>query len=442
MKKLFVFILLFITFINVKAETYYGEYKLIDNVDNIIENDEYLVEEKKLFNTYEEFYEDLGYLFETDDFMKIDSDFIEEELISNQYVDNAVEYIDIGIKENKIFEIYFKKIVHDTKINEIEIYYKDKLLSFECYLNYVKNIKQLYDKDLNTYMTSLSNSCFLRFILNMEYLIDDIKIVLYTPKDTNTNFKLSFDNEIFYPISLRGEKHIITFNNESEETIYSYKTKVRKYRYYNISKIPTNNYVEFGDNLIIDDYILKYNFYKRNKLVLKDNIIIDNKIFDIRDYIEYSSGEVISECNIDYNINGEYYCNFKLDDISINKKVILDIKEDINNVDVFEKEDLEVLNDKEIFNNIIESEVKENNSIEYSYSNIDINKEIEIKDVEDIDVIEESTKINREILNTSIKKKDNKNIGIIKYIFITLIILVEVLLFIKKKKNKTNVENI
>ena len=98
-------------------------------------------------------------------------------------------------------------------------------------------------------------------------------------------------------------------NNINAETYYG--------EYYKVKSI---------DNLNKDEYlIVKDIYFKRDKLVLKDNIEINNSNTKIIDFIEYSSGNVMLDYNIKYNINGLYYCIFKLNDIIVKKDVLVNI---------------------------------------------------------------------------------------------------------------------
>ena len=437
-----VIILLLITLLNVKADTYYGNYYLVEEYEdnNNFEADELLIEEVKLYNTYKEEYIDMGYLEDNEEYLKDENDFIEEYIIFDNYIEYSDEYVDIGINNNVLLNINLIDIVDKIKINEIEVYSEEisesKKISYKVNVTNLNNIKNLYDKDLNTYAESVKDDSYLYIVLNNKYPANNLILVIYTDDiDTNISFKNIIVND---SIKLRGNKHIITFKNDMEDISYKYGKNINKYKYYKMNKVSTNNYVEKGENLILEDYLTKYNYYKRDKLVLKDEIILNNINMNIKDFIEKASGEVITNCNIDYNINGEYYCNFKLNDINVDKKVILDIPLlEVNNQNESIVENNNMIEMTEKVEVIKEEKYENNNTIE--------NNNTEIKNTyKENNVIEneKNIEIKNNTLANNINKKNNKSIGIIKYIIIIIIILIEVILSIKKKKNKCNVESI
>ncbi len=111
------------------------------------------------------------------------------------------------------------------------------------------------------------------------------------------------------------------------------------------------------DNLNNDEYlIIKDIYFKRDKLVLKDNIEINNSNTKIIDFIEYSSGIVMLDCNVKYNTNGLYYCIFKLNDIVVKKDVLV-------NIDNYIKQENNII--KLSSNKVVKTKIKNNNYIKY-----------------------------------------------------------------------------
>ncbi len=137
-------------------------------------------------------------------------------------------------------------------------------------------------------------------------------------------------------------------------------------------------------------------YFKREKLVLEDTLFIDNYYKKPIDFIKESTSIVFVNCNINYDVNGEYNCYFRVKDIGVNEKVFVDIKKNLNN-----KEDIE--------NRLIKTENKEYNL------NID----------------------NSESFIASRESYDKNKKNIIKKIIMFILILTDIVLFIKKKKRKS-----
>ena len=268
---------LFFIMMNVNAETYYGEYYRVDEInEESVMDDEVLIKETILYNTYEEIYTDLGYLEDNEEYIKDEEDFIEEYVVSDDYEDSEEQYISIGTDIKSFSEILFRNIPINTQLSELEFYYNDEVLEYKCYLNHVKDIKKLLDGDMDTYMTSLSNSSLLRLLVDNNPLTKNFKVILYAPQPIDIKVNVTFTGDEKYQINLKGKKYIITFDNETDDIKYTYGSNVKKYRYYRKDRILTNNYVENGENLIIDDYIINNEYFVRDKLVLKDEITINN----------------------------------------------------------------------------------------------------------------------------------------------------------------------
>lgn len=478
-KSFFIVFNLFMFFlrINTNAETYYGEYKLLEDSSliNNYKNDEVLIKEKKLYNTYKKHYKDLGYLLDNDDYIKDENDFIEEYTLLDDYLIDSDEYININSKINNLMHIRFANILTGVKIYEILVYYNDKEISYRYFYNNFEDFIRAFDYKFDTYNYSTKDNSFINLVFEQDYLLENIKIVIYTD-NIDINFDIIINSLDTKNINFNGNKHIITFNKVKEDIEYKYGSLVKKNRYYALELLPTNNYIDCGENIILDDYIIDYDYYIRNKLVLKDDIVIKDFNTGVNNFIEYSTGDVNSVCNIDYNINGEYYCNFVLNDINVHKKVLVDIKrEEVTETKKEEntKKDEIVIEEKnnliiDNVNNMEDDVLNSNIEIDIPIFGIEenINNNVAVKDnnieegiIEDSSrkdyiisedivldnenvVTKDKNSIKSEDITNNINEKKNIFLFVIKYVFIILVILIEVILFIKKKKNKRNVEDI
>lgn len=367
MKKIVVIIILFFSFFNyVKGETYYGDYRLVDDAGSYIE--ELLkIETIKLYNTYKNNYIDMGYMLDNIDYIKDENDYKEEYININEN-ELGDEYIKIKTNENKTTSIIINNLYKDLIINEIEIYNQDKKIYFDFLGPNKETLQKIKDTDLNTY-TNLKDTNGAYITLYNSYKISDITIIIYTSNEPEYELKLTLsDTTQTITLHKNKDKHIITFSNSIEnEIIYEYKGFKKIHRHFKEEKEILNNYVENGDNIILDDYIEISDYYVRDKLILKDNIIIESKFDKITDFIEYSSNKVNINCNIDYNVNGIYKCIFLLNDIYVERDVtvnildLIEIQEEIIEQNINKKteniiektEEIKVLN-----NNVNKEETK------------------------------------------------------------------------------------
>ena len=435
MKKILIILIAFFVFIkNINAETIYGEYRKVSDFGNY-NSDTLKIDNYKLYNTYENKYTNMGYMLENDEYIKDENDSIEDYVIVNDdlYSD---EYINIDYNTKSSFRINFNNL-SDLKINEIEIYKNNKLMGYGFTNDDREGLNYLYDRNYETYL-DCSTKNYISINMYYNYDIEDITLIIYTKEPNDYSIKLGVLNEN-KEITLhnsKSNKHIITFNYIDNPLIdkkinYEYKGIRTLYKYYKEENILLNNYIKTGDNILLDDYIEVSDYYIRDKLVLKDEIIIKNYNTKITDFIEYSTNNVNINCNIDYLINGIYNCEFILNDIRVNKEVLVDIE---NNNITLENEE------KNVYNSL---ENQEQNNSQKKYK---INKK-KILSNKKTPNTKETTKIITTKKVKEIKKdikeleKENKIINIVKYIIIFNLILIEIILFLKKRK-RNNVETI
>lgn len=421
--------------INVNAETIYGEYYRVDELNNVF-SDELKIESYKVYNTYHLEYEDMGYLLDNIIYIKDENDYIEEDLISDNCLEDNLNYIDIYTSIMKTKKITLSELKKSLKIREIEIYYKDIQLNYEINdLEYFdQNILKLNDGNFDDFYRHNSPR-YIELVLDDVYEMKDLSIVIYGDINTETKFKLYLDKIVQIDLNKNiDNRYIIKFRNDinDDEIKYSCLNKIRKYRYYKENIILDNNYVLDGDNLLLDDFKIINNYYKRDKLVLNNELVIDNKNKLIDDFIEYSSGEVFTDCNIDYDLNGKYNCLFKLNDIEVEKEVLVNIEDEL-----------------------VENVVRNNNEISSIYLNETNSYNSEDTNIKNINNLKENTNTKKEekeaivkkeiITTTLLKDKDSKEINNFEYniLFRILIILFSfIILVILLKRRRDNVESV
>ena len=447
MKKIVLLFMLLIPNI-VLASTHYSDFRKIDYVEEV-DNDLIKINEIKLYNTYHKEYIDKGYLEENNELIKDEDDFIE--IVEN-------ENILFSTNLPGTSEIALSFLDNNIRIYELEVYYEDEKINYTTNSNYYigQTVNNLKDNDISTYYTHKDSNVFLILYLGDYYDISLLTIKIYTELYDDISVFMEMNGLKKFTLHNNVDRwHIITFNKvtgNAQQYVYSDEIK-KLYRYYDLLYEINNEYVPDGDNIILDDYIIKKEYYIRDRLVLKDNIIIDNIDYNIDDYIEFSSDNVTYNCNIDILNNGIYSCDFKLNDIEVSKDVIVSIEN--NNINK------EIINDNLYENDFIVEEDKElsvfdeendlkNGELDSSLEltgNIEKKEQLIINEESnnlknDIVVLnnvneEQSETINEEIVNDDINdlaENNKKIINIIKVFICILFILLDVLAIIKRKK--------
>ena len=348
--------------------------------DICIESDMCIKEEIIKYNTYSLNYIDMGYLDLNDDFIRDTEDYI---------LDESDEIIKIHTTNKKISKLTFLYLPTDLKISELEIYNKDELVKYTPRLNYyVQFSDNLYDSDVDTYYVHGHPSVFFILYLDDEYDIKDLTIKIYTKKQDNNYINLEVGDDVLLDNSI-DRWHIINFIIDNTNTTnYEIKSN-KKYRYYKEERVINNVYLTEGDNLILDDFIIEYVYHMKGLNNLENNEV---------DYLTDIYNEGIEE--LSNTIINENIYNEKVTDLFINL-------EETNNNNP---------------NNIANL----SNSKDYDYYTY--NLEDEYEDYDEIIYVKEDNKVNKSIFK------------IIKYIITIFFICIEIILFIKRKKN--NVESI
>ena len=262
------------------------------------------------------------------------------------------------------------------KLTELHVLINDEEINYEyecvgCSFNFKQNIKNnKFDDDIY-----IENGGHLIIDLNKSYPLDQIKIDFYIfdqgkndkiytlgfSKDKNVLFDATHvlkNNE--YDWNVPQNFNIDIFNSlipkekwTYEKTVYQFMlndlvisfAKFSEYRY--TQKLcKTYKYVrEYNDEYTVNSvgkYTNKdeskskvfYRYKTRNKIEI-DLTEINELDFNLNNFVKYSSGEYKIIDNINWNKNGKYQVTFLIDNLVINKEVLLNIKdimiEELNN---------------------------------------------------------------------------------------------------------------
>ena len=170
----------------------------------------------------------------------------------------------------------------------------------------------------------------------------------------------------------------------------------------------------------------------------EDEIIIDKKDINLKDYITFSSipkEEIKITSNIDLNLNGTYKVNYILPFKTVVKDAIVDLKE--NYISLINKQNdyikyLKDEADKSVYKvdkknqeikEILISSSKEKNEINEKY----ISCQIELKNLKDV---KENFKVET--------KKETNNFWDLVIILLTIFFIMTIIVEIKRKKKSSN----
>ena len=320
------------------------------------------------------------------------------------------------------------------KVNNNEINYTYECIG--CWEDFDKYIHNGIYAENSSY---IDNGGSLIIDLGGEYPIDDIEIIFYIFDlgDVDKTYTVGFSKDLYYIYA--SKSNILKFSDIHwsnskliNHTIYDlnipsnyWTTYIMRYTpldsEYIISTTTTNQYRykerycptytlykeynTYYTKEAIDDYVYKddsktkifYSYQTRDKLEIDVYDITDSN-FDLNDFVIYSSSEYEIESNIDFNKNGEYDLVFTLNDIVVNKKVKLDLKE--NTIKEYE--------------NQIKKLQEELNKSKEDYDSQELFYTNKIKELEerisnlnnDLINCEETCEIDKECLNNLIKEKE------------------------------------
>lgn len=419
MKKILVSVVSFLSFVNlVNAKVYYSEYyktDIKDSISDIFEIRKYMIYENKIINRI-----DMGYLEENDKYIKDENDFIYEFNDSNKNED-TISFVNFNYDVNEANEITFYEIGMYLKIYEIEVYYDGNKIDFLYDVNLIKDNKYIFDNNINDKYGEIlmkNNSVTIKF--DKKYDLNKLNIVMYSRKlfeNTYGSLKVngsSLVNKHFFDSYIT----IFCFNNN---TNVGYKKYIKKYKYYKVEEKVNYDYIDYDENKVNDsNYKVFEEYYKRDKLELVDNIVVESDQ-SLKDFIIDSSGEVIISCDRNIEEDGIYKCIYKLNNISIEKVVIVN------------------KNDKSIISENIDNKVINNEIGIYSEKSQD-NKKIIVNKINDELIFNDSYE-NKYLDNKKdVKNKKNnlfkksKRIYFIKCGIFIFLLSIEVLFCIYKKK--------
>ena len=276
MKKIILMLLIILP--NIVSAVSYTDYELtIKDSDEYLEETDLLKrEEYKEYNTYELKKHYTGYfencsLYDKDDF------YTEAEFKKASNNTGAYEAIH---KEGKVYEIDFVSIssLKANEIYEISITHNGTPIEFTYTTNKIDNPEYMHDNDLNT-------KGVLSKYANIHFYFDPID---FTGLTININGKESIlvnTCRLYYldnneskisNIAFYGKHLLFVSENEYNDYLNKYGEYqvasgagpfyLYQYTYYHCYdevKETTGVYKREGDNLILDDYHTKYNYYER-----------------------------------------------------------------------------------------------------------------------------------------------------------------------------------
>lgn len=427
MKKfLFIFLLLFNT--KVKAITFYSDYSSFsDYSSEYVESNELtnveIIENKKYFiNKNVE--NDNGKYIDYDSYKTFSSEIVsikpeeKENRVITTY-DNSY-YLDIP-------KVNYIKLSNTTDITveSIPLYLKDNSYFYEFRCNDCFFGSYIHLSETDYYMINLGgyysvNDIMLAFKFNgekkdfgldIEYISDDLtfykeRISLDVVKEDISYVHTYTADFLLKDKLVKNEKNSSKDQLYIEDIKYSYVDTI--YKRYDVVK----EYVNYET----DSYDIEklYRYQKRDKIEIKDNIILTNYKYDLDDYIKCTNKYTVTD-NIDIKNNGVYSILIKFLGKEIKRSVVVNIKD--NEIRLDNENKLEEL--KNIINE----------------------KEYEIKTI-----LEEKEKVNEEVntLNHIInsKKETTKEVivskGNSKRIIIIFFIIILLLLLLHMFRKKTS----
>ena len=436
MKKFYVFfLLLWICVKPAYAKTYYGEYGEYTSYseEKISASDIVKVESKNFYHAYTE---KISYEYLEDSLYEKTGNYSTEYsswntnrnmLNTNYAIEECSVYTYKAFKELKYF--YLKNLSGKIHIDSIEVY--------------DTNTEELLIQ--NDDFVMYSNDTFI-FHIDKEYSLANLKINLFidkeAPKDAQLTLSMNnegdpFSNKILVQTlqDRSNNKNIdFTINNFSNvdeillnTTFTSYCDKnvngkilnespiyrniFIKYEY----KVITKEYLDLYIDEVTTNYMIDYNDYKtyyrykiRDKVVLNDNMLIENKDVNLNNFIlESTLNDIKITSDLNLNINGIYDINFILPFKTISTTVKVDIKENYLNALKLQEQYVDYLVDAaetanysanqknlEIKENITDS-TKEINRLKEEINNY----KSKIKILEERQDIEEESEINKQSIN-------------------------------------------
>lgn len=436
MKRFLLIIILFLSFINVEAKTYYSPYTDYSDFqeEKIEESDIVSVKKERRYKFYQinkviGKYLPLGKTSRL--YPEIDeTDFYQTEFSNwlphkpayeiNRVIETKKGYSYRDLIKTKYLQFYDLQGGNGLVISELEIFNKDNKIDYQVIDQNQDFINRLKDGNYYDNSNLIANGSKIIIDLQGEYELDDltVKIYLYDETDTQKNIKIyytgseKFANDIVASLSyihcftysdvneiepfIYTSKDLYKYSSKYTSKIYSLEYPLEKegrkitketlyryndivYRHYRNDKTYLDGYYLKSDGFIKDTSQFKdfYSYRIRDKVVLDDNLIFKDKKRTIKDLVlETTTDDIKIESDFDINKNGKYQIKFILPFKSITKTATVDIL----------KNNLNELNSKL---NSVEEELKENKD-EYN-KKVDEIKKLQdvIKNLKDNDVDDE-----------------------------------------------------
>jgi len=485
MKKLFLLFFGLILTVNVSAKTYYSdysEYKLSDIkieesdiVDTKVEV-KYLMYKENKIETFYPSYIEINDMTKTNETKIETSDWLDEkpnELIGRNIIEKQFyEYQDI----KKIRYVKISNLIN-TKTNfdfaELIILNGLEKIDYDIKSDY-EDINKIKDSDLESYVT-FSKDDEIIIDLKQGVYIHNLKLGFHVHIDYTSDiyftielFGEEFENvyaerTIFSPLNTLEDNHAMYLIDEAHFNLVNplYEEKQLSEKYVISTKFRTINlitkyktedlYIKYEkiEKQYLDDYYLepiegyyldlntKKEFYyirTRDKVEIKDNLIIDNYDTKLEDFIISTTVDNIKiTSNMNYYKNGTYDINFILPFKTINEKLKVNIAENYIKALQVQNNYLKELEQKNagliISNNKLNTQIKE----------VLQNKDKSINEVNDKIIkckyeLEELKENKQELGEELNEEKDYKLLIIIPIILILLLIL----FFLRKKSIQNN----
>jgi len=498
MKKIILILLLFILKENVYASTtYYSPYSNFSDYSKteVIESDLINVEkqvlyswyntEKKMGDYYIEGNNDLDYpiIDKTDYISTSFSDWsaVEPDPILNRLIVVKSMYGYQDMLKIRYIHISDVEGSHGNfNIPELNIYIGNQKVNYDfsceyCNTNFDKYINNSIYYENNS---KIKNGRTLTIDLKNYYELSDLKITmyLYDEDDTPKKFKISVsrekengviyaENSFVHTFESSNPSDVKVFNytyenlmlknpeyseyiisddipellpNRIINTIDVYKYKDILYRHYNI----INNYMDSYSEVGNDEYPLKgeeitlYRFQVRDKVVIKKDLIMDNKDINLKDFIlESTIDDIKITSNLNKKENGVYKVNYILPFKTITKDIIVDIKQntiDALNYKLAENQSLkkQINNLNTIINNQyinIKEMIKEKENLIASFNNKILKLELKNKDL---------SKNKKNLNNSFIIKKNTIVNKTLLFIYLIIVLIIAIIFKFKYKTKK------
>lgn len=483
MKKIILFILISILTIKVDAKTYYSDYSEYELVNELVEKtdiidikveEKYLIYKEKKMEAFYPSYMEIKDMVKTEQTKTVVSSWLNEkpiELNGRTIIEQKL-YEYQNMKKIRYLKLkYFSNSAGSINFVELKIKNNTKEMDYDIKSD-IKDINKIKDNDLINYIKLKESDeiiIYLKENIDINNLIieckfwldEDIDIAwttelygeefenVYAKTINSSKVKQESDNYILYVINqshfdlenpLYDKKSLSETKIEQNKfNIVNLVTKYKKEDLYIKYEKVEREYLEDyytepinGYKLDLDSIKEFYYVRKRDKVEIKDDLVIDNYDTKLEDLIVFTTTPNIKiTSNMNYCKNGMYDINFILPFKTVKEKLIVDIKENY-------------IKALEVQNNYLKQLEKENNRL--IISNNKLNTEIkEILKNKDAAVNEANEKIiackyqlqelkdDRQIIEETVDKHDYNLLMVILMILGLLFIL-----FILRKKSIQN----